>query len=284
MIIGSESPAVLRTSLSKGALPIRSDTPAGRHLDETKCYLCDTSFTFLGSRRKVCYFCSQSVCDEHSRGKKENERVCDACLRELIKQDMQSSEEHEQIIKLKNLIETEAQTTETRRVISKRNEAEIARLKAEISTCNVDFEVAMLELSAKTEQEVQRVEKHQKIVSNLQQTLDDVKSSKRQAETKLAELEIKIDAIKSESYVLESRKREVEAAISEKTEEIKNSIPFYQLKTLICRSCKKYLTQSQNQALFKHVSDDNRKSFLGIRTVVPPASGLAASKCNCALF
>mmetsp|Transcript_11469 Transcript_11469/g.22521 ORF Transcript_11469/g.22521 Transcript_11469/m.22521 type:complete len:292 (+) Transcript_11469:1156-2031(+) len=290
MIKGSDSSASLstRTSLAtlKPKLPIQSDSGLSRSQDESKCYLCDTSFTFLGSRRRVCHFCKQSVCDEHSRGKKENERVCDACSRQMARRDLKSSDEHDQIHKLKLQIELEIKAREERRLENQRKEAEIAKLKLAISNSNGEFEVAQQELEAKIEQEVQRVQKHQQIVSNLQQALDDVKSSKRLVESKLAEIEIQIDTVKTETNVLETRKREVEAAIADKTTEIKNSIPFYQLKTLICRSCKKYLRQNQDEALFKHVSSDNLKSFLGTHSTLPLPSGNAQStnQCNCMLM
>lgn len=286
MIKGSESAASLssRTSVAnlKAKLPIQSETANTKGQDESKCYLCDTSFAFLGTRRKVCHFCKQSVCDEHSRGKKDNERVCDACSRHLSRRDIKSTDEHDPVQMLKMQIELETKAREERKLENQRKENEIAKLKLIISNSNGEYESAKQDLEAKIEQEVQRVQKHQQIVANLQQALDDVRSSKRQVDTKIAEIEIQIDAIKGETSILETRKREVEAAIAEKTTEVKASIPFYQLKTLICRSCKKYLRQNQQEALFKYVSEDNRRSFLGTHTALPqPSSQTTTAQCNC---
>jgi hypothetical protein len=136
--------------------------------DESKCYICDTSFTFLGSRWKVCHFCKQSVCDDHSRGKKDNERVCDTCSRQIAKRDLKASDENDQISKLRLRIELEMKAREERRLESQRKEAEIARLKEALSLSNAEYDAAQRDLESKLEQEIQRNAKHQQIADKLQ--------------------------------------------------------------------------------------------------------------------
>jgi DNA repair exonuclease SbcCD ATPase subunit len=184
------------------------------------------------------------------------------------------------------MIEAETKTREERRLENQRKEGEIAKVQVALTSSISEFEAAKVDLEAKIEQEVQRNAKHKQIVGNLRQALDEVKSSKAQVEAKLAEVEAQIEATKGEAYVLETRKREIDSEIVERRDEMKNSLPLYQLKTLICRSCKKYLRQNTTSPVFKYVSEDNLRSFIGTLTTLPtiPAAASSTAQCNCSLM
>jgi hypothetical protein len=109
-----------------------------------------------------------------------------------------------------------------------------------------------------------------------------VKQSKQTVESKLSEVHSQFDFAKAKLNLIDSQKREVEAAIAEKTAAMKNSLPFYQLRTVICRSCKKYLRLNTHESLFKHVSAENLKSFIGVDSTASGTGATPSGKCcNC---
>lgn len=252
-------------------------------IDETRCYICESPFTFFGNKRFDCRFCRKPVCDEHSRGRRDGDRICDDCCTRLVRQEFKESDEEAHLFKLKMLLELNSKTKEDQRQELLCKEAEASKLQAQIDNLRKSRWSAEVQAKDQIEQEIQRNEKHQQVFNSLQQALEDAKSSKHSIADRVRDAESSVETLRQEIAIVKAQLEDLSRSVAEGEERVKQCVPVLQLKTLICKACKRQLKQSYRETLFGKINDDTLQEFFG-DCDQPDAALPSSSSCNCIAF
>mmetsp|Transcript_16562 Transcript_16562/g.29823 ORF Transcript_16562/g.29823 Transcript_16562/m.29823 type:complete len:297 (+) Transcript_16562:267-1157(+) len=252
-------------------------------IDETRCYICESPFTFFGNKRFDCRFCRKPVCDEHSRGRRDGDRICDDCCTRLVKQEFKESDDEAHLFKLKMLLELSTKAKEEQRQELLCKEAESSKLKAQIENLRKSRWSAEVQAKDQIDQETQRNEKHQQVLNSLNQALEDAKSSKKTIADRVHDVEGNVETLRQEIAIVKAQLTDLNRNLTQGEERLKQSVPLIDLKTLVCKGCRKLLKQNYRDSLFNKINEDILVEFFGDCDEPEPGHA-SSSSCSCIAF
>jgi chromosome segregation ATPase len=223
------------------------------------------------------------MCDEHSRGRRDGDRICDDCCTRLVRQDFKESDEEAHLFKLKMLLELSSKAKEEQRQELLSKEADANKLTAQMTNLKTSRVNAEMQSKEQISQEVQRNEKQQQVLSSLQQAYEDAKASKQTLSNRVYDVEGQVEAIRQEISIVNSQLAELHRTKSEQDRRLQESVKVIEVKEIVCTPCKRQLKHHYQDTLLQHVNEDILTEFFGDCDILPPVLSSSAM-CNCAMF
>jgi chromosome segregation ATPase len=223
------------------------------------------------------------MCDEHSRGRRDGDRICDDCCTRLVRQDFKESDEEAHLFKLKMLLELSNKAKEEKRQELLSQEADANKLTAQIANLKTSRWSAETQSKEQISQEVQRNDKHQQVLNSLQQAYEDAKASKQTLSNRVYDIEGQVETLRQEISIVNSQLTELQRTKSAQDSRLQQSVPVIELKEIVCAPCRRQLKQHYQDTLLQNVSEEVLTEFFGDCDVLPPTLSSSA-QCNCAMF